>query len=171
MSNSSIWLIDRTLSVFTTLSQGRLVSDGNKMVLCSPQSSSITRSSPSNCLVLPKHSLWETCPSFRDATPTDWASKIQDNTRENLAYSLGSASDFIICDERERERERESEREREREEKKTKKDFCFWFLETHSKIELKLFFYVNFFDRNASNKCDENIFLFYAKAIDRQHNK
>ena len=47
---SSIWPIDRTLS--------GVKSDGNKGVFCIPQSSSITGTSPSDCLVLyPGHSL------------------------------------------------------------------------------------------------------------------
>ena len=49
MSNSSIWLIDRTLSGATTPSQSGPESDGNKTVLCIPQSSCITEASPSDC--------------------------------------------------------------------------------------------------------------------------
>ena len=51
MSNSSIWLIDRILSGAITLGQSGLGSDGNKGVLCIPQSSSITEVSPSDGLV------------------------------------------------------------------------------------------------------------------------
>ena len=47
----SIWPIDRTLSGATTLGQSRPGSDGNKGVLCTPQSSCITGTSPSDCLV------------------------------------------------------------------------------------------------------------------------
>ena len=55
---SSIWLIDRTLSDATTLSQSRPGSDGNEEVLRNPQNSSITGTSPSDCLVsYPGHSL------------------------------------------------------------------------------------------------------------------
>ena len=43
---SSIWLIDRTLSGATTLSQNGPGSDGNKGLLCIPQSSSITGTLP-----------------------------------------------------------------------------------------------------------------------------
>ena len=50
-SNSSIWSTDRTLSDTTTLSQSGPGSNGNKRILCLPQSSSITRASPSGCLV------------------------------------------------------------------------------------------------------------------------
>ena len=52
MSNSSIWPIDRTLSGATTLSQSGPRSDGNEVILCIPQSSSITGASPSDCLML-----------------------------------------------------------------------------------------------------------------------
>ena len=41
MSNSSIWLIDRTLSGATTLGQSGLGSDGNEEVLCILLSSKI----------------------------------------------------------------------------------------------------------------------------------
>ena len=44
---SSIWPIDRTLSGATTLGQSGSESDGNKEVLCIPQSSSITGASSS----------------------------------------------------------------------------------------------------------------------------
>ena len=57
MSNSSIWPIDRTLSGATTPSQSRPGKDGNKGTLHIPQSSSITETSPSDCLVsYPEHS-------------------------------------------------------------------------------------------------------------------
>ena len=51
MSNSSIGLIDRTLSGATTLGQSGPVSDGNEGVLHITQSSSITGASPSDCLM------------------------------------------------------------------------------------------------------------------------
>ena len=55
---SSIWSIDRTLLGTTTPGQSEPWSDGNKGVLDIPQSSSITGTSPSNCLVsYPEHSL------------------------------------------------------------------------------------------------------------------
>ena len=61
---SSIWSIDRTLSGATTLSQSWPGSDGNEGVLCIPQSSSITGTSPSDCLVLySEHLLGEFYPS------------------------------------------------------------------------------------------------------------
>ena len=52
MSNSSIWLIDRTLPGATTPGQSESENDGNERVLCIPQSSSITEAAPSDCLVL-----------------------------------------------------------------------------------------------------------------------
>ena len=54
----SIWPIDWTLSGVTTLSQSGPGSNGNEEILCIPQSSSITGTSPSDCLVsYPGHSL------------------------------------------------------------------------------------------------------------------
>ena len=46
-----IWPIDKTLSGATTPSQSRPVSDGNEGVLRIPESSCITGTSPSYCLV------------------------------------------------------------------------------------------------------------------------
>ena len=51
MSNSSIWLTDRTLSGATTPGQSGPGSDGNKEVLRFSQNSSITGTSASDCLV------------------------------------------------------------------------------------------------------------------------
>ena len=52
MSNSSIWLIDKTLSGATTPGWSGAGSDGNKEVLHIPQSSSITEASQSDYLML-----------------------------------------------------------------------------------------------------------------------
>ena len=58
MPNSSIWSIDRTLSVATSMGQSGPGSDGNKGVLHISQSSSITGASLSDCLVsYPRHSM------------------------------------------------------------------------------------------------------------------
>ena len=46
---SSIWLTDRTLSDVTTPGPSGPRSDGNEGMLCISQSSSITRTSPSDC--------------------------------------------------------------------------------------------------------------------------
>ena len=48
---SSIWRIYNTLPGATTPGQKEPGSDGNKEVLCIPQSSNITRASPSDSLV------------------------------------------------------------------------------------------------------------------------
>ena len=48
---SSIWTIDRTLSGAITPGQSGPGSNGNKGVLCIPRSSSISGTSPSDCLV------------------------------------------------------------------------------------------------------------------------
>ena len=47
----SIWPIDRALSGATTPGQSEPGSDRNEEVLCIPQSSSITGTSPSDCFV------------------------------------------------------------------------------------------------------------------------
>ena len=51
MLDASIWPIDMTLSGANTRGQSEPGSDVNKGVLCIPQSSSITGTSPSDCLV------------------------------------------------------------------------------------------------------------------------
>ena len=64
MSNSSIWPIDRTLSDATTPKQSGPASDGNKGVFRIPQSSSITKASPLDCLVsYPGRSFGKSYPS------------------------------------------------------------------------------------------------------------
>ena len=56
--------MDRTLPDVTTPSRSGSGSDRNEEVLCIPQSSSITGSSPSDCLVsYPGYSLEESYPS------------------------------------------------------------------------------------------------------------
>ena len=58
MSNSSIWLMDRTISGATTLGQSGAESDGNEKVHGIPQSSSIMGVSPSDSSMSnPGHSL------------------------------------------------------------------------------------------------------------------
>ena len=65
---SSIWPIDRTLSGATTPGKSGLGSDGNKEVLRVSQSSSITGTSPSDCLVsYPEHSLGVSFPLQRSS--------------------------------------------------------------------------------------------------------
>ena len=60
---SSFWPIDRTLPVANTQGQSGTRSDANKGVLRIPQSSSITGTSPSDCLVsYTGHSLEEYYP-------------------------------------------------------------------------------------------------------------
>ena len=75
----SIWHIDRTLSDATTPGQNQPGSDGNERVLRIPQSSSITVSSPLDCLVsYLGHSLGESYSSAEkqsvySTTPADRA--------------------------------------------------------------------------------------------------
>ena len=76
---SSIWPIERTLSGTTTLDLRRSRSNGNEEVLYIPQSSSITLTSPSDCLVsYPGHSWGESYPSAEKQSvysiaPAEWA--------------------------------------------------------------------------------------------------
>ena len=66
MSNSSIWSIDRTLTVATTLGQSGPESDGNDGVLGIPQSSR-PRALPSYCLgSYPGHLFGRVLPLSRD---------------------------------------------------------------------------------------------------------
>ena len=65
---SSIWPIDRTLSGAATLGLSGPGNDGYKGVLLIPQSFSITRASPSDCLVsYPGHELEDSYRLCRDA--------------------------------------------------------------------------------------------------------
>ena len=82
MKFNTIWSIDRTLSSATTLGQSVPGSDGNEGVLHIPQSSGITGTSPSDCLVsYPGHSLRESYSSAKkqsvySTAPAYWASTI-----------------------------------------------------------------------------------------------
>ena len=55
----SIWLVDVTLSGATTLGQSGSGSDGNEQVLRIPQSSNITVSLSSDCLVSYQDTRWQ----------------------------------------------------------------------------------------------------------------
>ena len=65
IQSSSVWILQRILSVTTTPGQSEPGSDGNEWLLRIPQSSNITGTSPSDCLVsCPGNSLeWESYPS------------------------------------------------------------------------------------------------------------
>ena len=73
------WVGKLILSGVTTASQSRSGSNGNEGILHIPQSSSITKASPSDCLVpYPGHSLEESYPwseiqSVYSTTPANWA--------------------------------------------------------------------------------------------------
>ena len=75
---SSVWLIELALSGATTPGHSGPGSNGNERVLCIPQSSSITGTSPSDCFVAyPGHSLGESYPSVvmqsvYSVTPANW---------------------------------------------------------------------------------------------------
>ena len=75
---NSIWPIDRALSKATTPSKSGPGSDDNEGVLRIPHSSSITGTSPSDCLVsYARHSLRESYPyaekqSVYSTAPADW---------------------------------------------------------------------------------------------------
>ena len=59
MWNSSIWPIDSTFAGATTQDQSGPGIDGNEGVLCIPQSSSITGTSPSDFLSVIARTLWK----------------------------------------------------------------------------------------------------------------
>ena len=71
--------MDRALSGATTPGQSGPGSDGNERILHIPQSSCITGTSPSDCLVsYPGHSLGESYPSVEvqsmySTAPANWA--------------------------------------------------------------------------------------------------
>ena len=79
MSNSSIWSIDRTLSVATTQGLNRPGSNGTEGVFCIPQNCSITGASPLDGFVsYAGHSLWRPylsaeMQSVYSTAPIDWA--------------------------------------------------------------------------------------------------
>ena len=83
MSNSSILPIDGALSGATTPGQSGPGSDGNESVLSIPQSLSITRASPLDCLMsYPVDSLGRSYPSVEMQSvyftaPADWAINTQ----------------------------------------------------------------------------------------------
>ena len=73
---SSIWVIHRTLSGATTLSQSVPESGDNEWAHRIPQSSRITGVSPSDCFVsYPGNSLEEFYQSVYSAGPSDWDKK------------------------------------------------------------------------------------------------
>ena len=90
MHFSSIWPINRTLSGAPTPSQSGPESDGNEGVLHIPQSSSITGTSPSDCLVsYPEHSWWGYYPSAEmqsvySTTPANWTPNRQKDRQAHL---------------------------------------------------------------------------------------
>ena len=98
---SSIWPIDSTLSGATTSGQSGPGSNGNKGVLCIPQSSNITGASPSDCLVsYPGHVLGE---SVYSAALADWAnlteglnSQSLDNIGHVVTWSLKSNAIYLL---------------------------------------------------------------------------
>ena len=96
MQFSSIWPIDRNLSSTTTLVQSEPGSDGNEGVLCIPQSSSNTVTSPSDCLVsYAGHSLLGSylsadVQSVYSTAPVDWA-------RVNMVGSLNFTSPRLVA--------------------------------------------------------------------------
>ena len=84
-SNFSIRHIDRTLSGNTTLGQSGPRSDGNKKVLRVLQSSSITGTSASDCLMLyPGYSMGGVLPLCRDSV--------------DIFYSHSQLSYWVLCE-------------------------------------------------------------------------
>ena len=90
MLNSSIWLINRTLSSATTPSQRGLVNDGNKEVLRISQSSSINGDSPSDCLMsYPGPSLGAGITLCRDEVGVFYNPSLLGNSLGELYFSAG----------------------------------------------------------------------------------
>ena len=93
MQFSSIWPIDRTLSGATTPGQSGSGSVGIEGVLHIPQSSSITGTSPTDCLVLYLGHSWgggsyfsaEKKPVYCIA-PDDWEIFSNENIRKLIAF-------------------------------------------------------------------------------------
>ena len=80
MQFSSIQPIDRALSGATIPCQSGPGSNGNEGVLCIPQSSSITGTSPSDFLVsYPGHSLRKVLPLFRGTVSVFYSPSWLDN--------------------------------------------------------------------------------------------
>ena len=96
MHFSSIWPIDRALSGATTPGQSGSGSDSNEGVLCIPQSSSITGTSPSDCLVSYQDTHWESLtPQQRSSwcilqpQPTEQTKLSVQVTNNNITKSAG----------------------------------------------------------------------------------
>ena len=90
MSNSSIWPIDTTLPGATTPGLSRPGSNGNEEVLCIPQSSSITGTSPSDCLM----SYQDTC--WRGSTPLQWCSLCILQPQPNTVTNAFRVNQFLV---------------------------------------------------------------------------
>ena len=86
---SSIWPIERTLSAATTLGQSAPGSDGNEGVFGIPQSSSLTRTLPSDCLgSYLGHSFRGSYPSTEESVySTDLADMATNRTVNHLILS------------------------------------------------------------------------------------
>ena len=100
---SSVWLIDRTLSVPTSLSQSWPGSHGNKGILWILQSSSITRTSPSDCLVSYQDSRWWGSYSSEkhlvySTAPVDWATKANELSHEVFWVIIDHVYRMIIME-------------------------------------------------------------------------
>ena len=93
----SIWLIDRTLSGATTLGQSGPGSDDKEEVLCIPQCSSITGTSPSDCLVTyPRHSLRESYHSV--VLQLVWSTALDDQLIFSVDNKLFQFRVFLFLD-------------------------------------------------------------------------
>ena len=83
--NNSIWTIDGSLTAATTLGQSGSGINGNESLLCAPQSSSIIKTSISDCLVSYQDPHWEggsypsaEMQSVYSAASADWAEHLFD---------------------------------------------------------------------------------------------
>ena len=88
-----MWPIDKTLSGATTPGQSGPGSDDNEKVLCSLQSSSITGTSPSDCLVSYQDTRLESLTpsaemlSVYSTAPANWATTFMDYLMPNPVYT------------------------------------------------------------------------------------
>ena len=102
MQFSPIWPIDRTLSGATTPGQNGPGNDGNEWVPCIPQGSSITGTSPSDCLMsYPGHSLGEFYPSAEmqsvySTTPANRARKSKNELMNSYTLVLVGQQKFTF---------------------------------------------------------------------------
>ena len=117
---TSIWSIDKTLLGATTSGQSGPGCDGNEGVLCIPQSSSMTGTLPSDCLVSYQDTRWRILTPLQRSSrcilqpqptgqekETDWQTEKSGGESESMSEKIKEW-------ESKRKRKRDNEKERER---------------------------------------------------------